>query len=88
MIVKKQKVYSSGEELILSAYNEIVATMLGPEAVEQISKTCWSNDTFHLLIFDKSVDIQSNVREVLANTIFVLQLDESQLFLYLTKLVR
>ncbi|XP_072377984.1 protein FAM200C-like [Diabrotica undecimpunctata] len=51
--------------------------MLSPEAVEKISKVPLSNDTVHRRILDMSIDIQSNVREVLANTQFALQLDES-----------
>ncbi|XP_072384756.1 protein FAM200C-like [Diabrotica undecimpunctata] len=51
--------------------------MLGPEAVEQISKVPLLNDTVHRRILDMSIEIQSNVREVLANTQFALQLDES-----------
>ncbi|XP_072395056.1 protein FAM200C-like [Diabrotica undecimpunctata] len=51
--------------------------MLGLEAVEQILKVPLSNDTDHRRILDMSIDIQSNVRKVLANTQFALQLNES-----------
>ncbi|XP_072401622.1 protein FAM200C-like [Diabrotica undecimpunctata] len=77
LIAKKQKAHTIGEELILPACKELVATMLGPEAVEQISKVPLSNDTVYRRILDISINIQSNVREVLANTQFALQLDES-----------
>ncbi|XP_072389281.1 protein FAM200C-like [Diabrotica undecimpunctata] len=77
LIAKKQKAHTVGEELILPACKELAASMLGPEAVEQISKVPLSNDIVHRCILDMSIDIQSNVREVLAKTQFALQLDES-----------
>lgn len=66
MIVKKQKPHNIGEELILPACVEMVATMLDTEAVEQISKV-------HLRMMNMSVDNQINVIE---NAQFVLPLDD------------
>ena len=77
LVVKSKKPHTIAELLILSACKAIVKEMLGPDAVQEVTKVLFSDNTISRRIDDMSVDIKIIVFEkIRIGKHFSLQLDE------------
>ncbi len=76
LVANKMKSHTIVESLIMPACKMIVRTMLG-EAKSELSKVPVSYNTISLRVDDLYNDISSTLSEILQNTNFALQVDES-----------
>ena len=63
LVVKSKKPHTIAESLILPACKAIVKEMLGPDAVQEVTKVPLSDNTIGRHIDDISVDIETIVLE-------------------------
>ena len=76
-VVKSKKPHTIAESLILPACKAIVKEMLGPNAVQEVTKVLPSDNTISRRIDDMSVDIETIVlKKIRIGKHFSLQLDE------------
>lgn len=87
IIAKKQKPHSIGEEQIVPACKEILASLLAPEVIEHIPNVPLSNVMAYRHLIDISVDIQNDLKKNLTNRQFALQLNEGSYQLSFVRLV-
>ena len=77
LVVKSEKPHTIAESLILTACKPIVKEMLGPDAVQEVTKVPLSDNTISRRIDDMSVDIETIVlKKIRIGKHFSLQLDE------------
>ena len=77
LVFKSKKHRTIAESLILPACKAIVKEMLGPDAVQEVTKVLLSDNTISRHICDMSVDIETIVLEkIRIGKHFCLQLDE------------
>ena len=77
LVAKSKKPHTIAESLILSACKAIVKEMLGPDAVQEVTKVLPSDNIISRHIDDVSVDIETIVLEkIRIGKHFSLQLDE------------
>ncbi|XP_066943480.1 protein FAM200A-like [Macrobrachium rosenbergii] len=77
LVAKKMKSHTIAEGLIMLAFKIIVKTMVGEEAVREISKVPVSDTTVSRRVDDMSRNISDILSEILKHTKFALQVDES-----------
>ncbi len=77
LVAKKMKSHTNAESLIMPACKIIVRTMLGEEAESVLSKVPVSDKTISRCVDDLSNNISGILFEILQNSNFVLQVDES-----------
>ncbi|KAG9484262.1 hypothetical protein GDO78_009921 [Eleutherodactylus coqui] len=71
------KSHTIGEAFVLLPVKEIVSTMLGPAACAMVKSIPLSNDTISRRIHEMAADVEETPLDVLKNTEFVMQIDES-----------
>ncbi len=77
LVAKKTKSHTIAESLIMPACKITVRTMLGEEAESELSKVPASNNTFSRHVDDLSNNISGILSEILQNSNFALQVNES-----------
>lgn len=77
LVAKKMKSHTIAESLIMPACKIIVKTMIGEEAATEISKVPVSDNTISRRVDDMSHNISGILSEILQNTNFALQVDET-----------
>ncbi|XP_074857376.1 zinc finger BED domain-containing protein 5-like [Carettochelys insculpta] len=78
LIAKAKKPHTIAETLILPACQEIICTMIGPEAANEVSRVPLSSNTISKCIEDMSKDIETTLIEKIKEAgKFSLQIDES-----------
>ena len=77
LVVKSKKPHTIAKPFILPAFKAIVKEMLGPDAVQEVTKVLLSDNTISRRIDDMPVDIETIVLEkIRTGKHFSLQLDE------------
>ena len=80
LIAKAGKPHSIGESLLLPVVREVLKTVVGHKAPDQVIKNIpFSNDSVRRRVVEMAANVEEKLCEILKNTTFSLQIDESTL---------
>ena len=80
LIAKAGKAHSIGETLLISVVHEVLKTVVQVDAPEQITRSIpLSNNTVQRRIDEMAADVEQTLIDILKNTSYSLQIDESTL---------